>query len=76
MTPQDLRTAAKALYNDAHGWQLALSNDLAVNDRTLRRWLAGQLNIPEGVEGELTVIMKARAAELLAAAEVLGEVGV
>ena len=41
MTPSDrLSAAGRALYGQL--WQSALARDLGVNDRTMRRWAAGQ----------------------------------
>ena len=40
MTAEELRRHCSRLYG-AHRWQTALSRELQVNDRTVRRWAAG-----------------------------------
>lgn len=59
MTPALLRDAGRALYGEL--WQVALSRALGVNDRTLRRWAAGQVEIPPTVAGELAKLCAERA---------------
>lgn len=41
-------------------WQPHLAKDLLVNDRTLRRWAAGTLELPSGVWKELFIKLDAR----------------
>ena len=48
MTSEDLRRFGARLYGD-HGWQTALSRELLVNDRTVRRWVAGRSPVPQTV---------------------------
>lgn len=58
MTPDALAARGRALYGDR--WQTSLAEDLTVADRTIRRWLAGDSPIPEGVEGELRRVLESR----------------
>ena len=48
MTRDELRLYCTQLYG-AHRWQTALSRELEVNDRTVRRWAAGASPIPQPV---------------------------
>ena len=45
MTAEELRRHGSRLYG-AHRWQTALSRELRVNDRTVRRWAAGASPVP------------------------------
>ena len=45
MTPTTLNRVGTALYGGF--WQTQLADDLGVNPRTLRRWLAGEIPIPD-----------------------------
>lgn len=45
-------------------WQSALSRDLGVSDRTMRRWVAGARPLPEGVRADLRRLCVARGAQL------------
>lgn len=69
MTPRAyLAAAGEALYGPR--WQSALAADLGVADRTLRRWLAGDREIPDSLPDELRALLAARGktiAALLAA---------
>lgn len=47
MTPDELRTAGEALYGPR--WQCQLARTLGVNDRSVRRWLTGELVVPVAV---------------------------
>lgn len=53
-----LREAGEALYGPR--WQSDLARDLNVSDRTVRRWDAGQNEIPAGVWADLRGLLKAR----------------
>jgi len=55
MTPASLRDLGAAIYA-APGWQTALARDLAVAPRTLRRWLAGDRQIPEDLAERIAEI--------------------
>jgi DNA-binding transcriptional regulator YdaS (Cro superfamily) len=58
VTPTLLREAGESLYGSL--WQSALARDLGVNDRTVRRWAAGESRIPAGVWAELHKILALR----------------
>ena len=58
MTPDELAAAGRILYGER--WQTSLSMDLDVTDRTMRRWLASDWPIPDGVKGELQEILVKR----------------
>ena len=51
MTPTLLAEIGRLLHGSM--WQRALAADLAVNERTVRRWAAGDSAIPDGVLVEL-----------------------
>ena len=46
MTRDELRLYCSRLYSQ-HGWQTALSKELQVNDRTVRRWASGASEVPQ-----------------------------
>ena len=48
MTRDELRLYCTRLYG-GHRWQTALSKELQVNDRTVRRWVAGASEVPQSV---------------------------
>lgn len=53
-----LHTYSQALYG---AWLPArLADELGVSERTVRRWAAGEYEIPEGVIADLRSIAKAR----------------
>lgn len=58
MTPELLREAGQALYGPI--WQTALSRDLEVADRTIRRWANGQNAMPDGLGAEIRALLTAR----------------
>jgi hypothetical protein len=62
LTPDLLTAAGEALFGPR--WQTDLAAALAVSDRTMRRWAAGQAEIPDGVAGELAQLLRRRTAEL------------
>ena len=49
MSPSDFRAKAQAIYDGNPYWQGALSRDLGVNPRTVRRWASGETTPPPGV---------------------------
>jgi hypothetical protein len=57
-TPDALAAAGRALFGQH--WQGQLSRVLEVNDRTLRRWLAGELSMPESIEYEMRELLEER----------------
>ena len=52
----------EALYG--HQWQSALARDLAVSDRTMRRWVAGTSDLPDGLYIDLLRLSQERAETL------------
>lgn len=52
----------EALYGPQ--WQSALARDLAVSDRTVRRWVAGTSEAPAGLYLDLLRLTQERAAVL------------
>ena len=59
ITPDLLRTIGEALYGPR--WQTDLARDLAVSDRTVRRWVAGTDALPAGVAADLARLCEERA---------------
>jgi hypothetical protein len=53
-----LRSIGEKLFGSL--WQSALSENLSVNERSLRRWLSGQDEIPSGVWADLRRIIESR----------------
>jgi hypothetical protein len=51
MTSQQLTKIGEALFGPA--WRAALAEALGVAERTVRRWAAGQSDIPEGLGRDL-----------------------
>ena len=47
-------------------FQVELARAIGVNERTMRRWLAGQLEAPPGIKAELAELESKRKAELSA----------
>lgn len=58
MTPKQLTRLCESIYGD--GWQSALARDLAVADRTVRRWVAGDFKIPDDIADRLKTIIGSR----------------
>jgi hypothetical protein len=56
-----LVTIGTTLYGEGEGWPSRLAEDLGINERTLRRWIAGESAIPERVWDELINIAIGRA---------------
>lgn len=69
MTPELLIECGRALYGQQ--WQSPLARDLGVSDRTIRRWVAGQFPVPDGVAADLRRLCVARGAQLRALAAAL-----
>lgn len=57
-----LSKCGEALYGPR--WQSELSRDLDVDDRTMRRWVAGDSQIPDGVNVDLLRLLTERAADI------------
>lgn len=66
MTPSQkldaLGRAGRALYGER--WQSSIARDLHTSDRTVRRWAAGQNEIPWGVMAELRGLLMSRGAQI------------
>ncbi len=69
MSPQLLREAGEALYGPR--WQSDLSRDLNVSDRTMRRWAAGEWDVPQTAQAELRTLLSARRASIADVLEVI-----
>jgi hypothetical protein len=69
-TPNILQEVGRALYGDT--WQSELARDLGCNDRTVRRWNAGDAPIPEYLRGEVAEICRRRGDRLI---EIAGQLG-
>jgi hypothetical protein len=65
-----LQEVGRALYGDI--WQSELARDLGCNDRTIRKWNAGDAPIPEYLRGEVAKICRRRGDRLIEIAEQLG----
>lgn len=57
-----IRTVGEALYGPR--WQSDLARDLGVNDRTVRRWAAGDDAPRPGVYDDLARLVRERIAQL------------
>lgn len=57
-----LIATGQALYGQQ--WQSALSRDLGVSDRTMRRWVAESRPLPDGVRADLRRLCVTRGAQL------------
>lgn len=64
MTPDLLRDVGLALYGPL--WQSAIARDLKVADRTVRRWAAADVPIPDGLCDELKELLRHRRSVLSA----------
>ena len=69
MSSRLLKRCGEALYGPR--WQSEIARDLKVADRTVRRWLVGSNDVPDGVYLELLGLCQERAAELDELIEVL-----
>ena len=65
-----LQEVGRALYGDI--WQSELARDLGCNDRTVRKWNAGDAPIPEYLRGEVAEICRRRGDRLI---EIAGQLG-
>ena len=59
--------AGEALYGAR--WQSSLARDLGVSDRTVRRWVAGTVDVPAGLYLDLLRLTQERAGVLDALAD-------
>jgi len=62
MTPELLQRIGRALYG--HFWLPNLAEALDVSERTMRRLMAGQAPIPEGLSRDLAMLVEGRCREL------------
>lgn len=62
MTLDLLTKAGEALYGPR--WQSELARDLDVDDRTMRRWVAGDSPVPSGVAVDLLRLLTERASDI------------
>jgi hypothetical protein len=62
MSSRLLKQCGQALYGPR--WQSEVARDLGVADRTVRRWVDGSSDVPDGVYYELLGLCTERAAEL------------
>ena len=69
-TANILQEVGRALYGDI--WQSELARDLGCNDRTVRKWNAGDAPIPEYLRKEVAKICRRRGNRLIEMAEQLG----
>lgn len=69
MSSRLLKRVGEALYGPR--WQSEVARDLDVSDRTVRRWVDGSYDVPDGVYLELLALCQERAAELDALVEML-----
>ena len=69
MTP--LETAGRALFGSA--WQCQMAKALDVNERTVRRWYAGDSTIPDRIWPELRELLGKHAAECVRLCKHLGD---
>lgn len=58
MTPAELRASGEALFG--YGWQSKLARHFSVADRTVRRWVAGEAPVPEGIATAIRDMMAMR----------------
>ena len=61
MTANELRHCGEVLYGPR--FQRTLANVLGINERTIRRWVAGDRPVPPGVQQEIARLLKKRAAK-------------
>jgi hypothetical protein len=62
MSSRLLQRCGEALYGPR--WQSEIARDLKVSDRTVRRWVSGASDTPDGIYLELLSMCQQRAAEL------------
>lgn len=60
---ETLAQVGQALFGTS--WQTPMGDALGVNDRTFRRWVAGEFNIPDGVWNDIAKLCERRGNALL-----------
>jgi hypothetical protein len=73
MSSRLLKRCGEALYGPR--WQSEIARDLDVSDRTVRRWVAGSDDVPDGVYLDLQRLLTERAAEIDELLETLPRAG-
>lgn len=71
MTRSELTAIGRLLYGPQ--WQTPLGAVLGVSDRTVRRWVAGDYAIPDGVVLDIVSLARAAAAATRAANKTLAQ---
>jgi DNA-binding XRE family transcriptional regulator len=61
---ETLIKTGEALYGPH--WQRELARALGVNERTMRRWVAGETNPPTNINSELLLLLQERHASIAA----------
>jgi hypothetical protein len=69
MSPKLLQQVGEALYGPR--WQSDLARDLEIDDRSIRRYLAGEREIPDDMPDQLRQVLADRRAALDRAAKLL-----
>jgi len=69
MTPTRFSQIGELLHGPS--WRGAIAAALNVAERTVRRWAAGDHQIPDGIAGDLADLCRKQSARLLKAAEEL-----
>ncbi len=64
MEPSLLKRAGEAMFGNQ--WQTPLAEALGVSDRTMRRWIAGQSPLPDGVLADIEGVARKRVADIYA----------
>lgn len=54
-------------------WRATLANDLKVAERTVRRWAAGDYQIPDGIAADLEKLCRTKATQLTKLADQLSK---
>ena len=71
MTRERLSHIGQLLYGPR--WRDPLSDELRIAERTVRRWIAGSIPIPDSIKRDLARLCRERASELNAVAKELEE---
>lgn len=71
MTPARFSQIGELLYGTQ--WRTALAVELAVAERTVRRWAAGNNPIPDGIDSDLATLCRTKAEQLSRLADQLSK---